>query len=283
MAEAKLLMYPNALVNIDNGRVRVTSRSSIMSCIKDIIEIFLEDPDKPSRFKRRQLKMFEDSCFGTLYLGMHEVISSGGIVHDMIVRQADSISDDVIEFNFNGKGKMFTKRKFGFITGLKMENSLDVPPPPHSNRIRNKYFGHLKKIKNSDVRDVYVNLKRKKLDDKDDMVRLALIYFLECALIEYNWPDTNDNMAMDEDGEIRDHEMTVVHDSDVQFITPSKVVHREPRIKRRADRLKSPFVVTAETRDALKSTLPPPMDFDPKRATPEDISKNFFEYFFSDI
>ncbi|KAF3432542.1 hypothetical protein FNV43_RR27282 [Rhamnella rubrinervis] len=60
---------------------------------------------------------------------------------------------------------------------------VDVPPPPQANRIRNTYFGHLKKIKNSNVRDVFLGLKRSKLEDKDNMVRLALIYFLECGLL----------------------------------------------------------------------------------------------------
>ncbi|KAF3433318.1 hypothetical protein FNV43_RR24420 [Rhamnella rubrinervis] len=185
------------------------------------------------------------------------------------------------------------------------------------------------------------------LDDKDDMVRFPLIYFLICSLIgkesqvsidiqylsmvedldyfskyawgsvsynatissmhramtlhneelnesatysfsefllafqEYNRPDTYDNMAMGEDSEIRDREMTVVHDdNEVQFITPLKVVHHKPHVKKRADRLKSPLVVTTETRDTLKSTLSHPMDFDPKRAHPKDISKKFFEYLF---
>ncbi|KAF3434738.1 hypothetical protein FNV43_RR21823 [Rhamnella rubrinervis] len=119
-----------------------------------------------------------------LYLRMQKIILSGGIVHNMLVRQADSISKDVMEFNFNGKGAIFTKREFGFIMGLKMENSVDVPSPPQSNRIKNTNFGHLKKIKNSNVRDVLLYLKRSKLEDKDDMVRLALIYFLECGLLD---------------------------------------------------------------------------------------------------
>ncbi|KAF3436833.1 hypothetical protein FNV43_RR19586 [Rhamnella rubrinervis] len=184
---------------------------------------------------------------------MHKLILSGGIVHNIIVRQVDSISEDVMKFNFNGKGTIFTRKEFGFITELKMENSLDVPPSLHSNRIRNKYFGLLKKIKNSDARDVFINLKRRQLDDKDDMVRLALIYFFECGLLGkesqgYNRPDTYDNMAMGEDDYIHDCEMIVVQDdNEVQFITPSKVVHRQLCVKKCVDRLKLPFIVTTKT------------------------------------
>ncbi|KAF3448107.1 hypothetical protein FNV43_RR08817 [Rhamnella rubrinervis] len=85
-----------------------------------------------------------------------------------------------MEFNFNGKGAIFTWKEFGLITGLKMEHSLDVTPPPSSNRIRNKYFGDIKKIRNCDIRNSFINLKHSKLEDKDNMIKLTLIYFLEC-------------------------------------------------------------------------------------------------------
>ncbi|KAF3455787.1 hypothetical protein FNV43_RR00429 [Rhamnella rubrinervis] len=68
------------------------------------------------------------------------------------------MNEDVMEFNFNGNGAIFTRKEFGIITGLKMENTLDVPSPPYSDRIRNRYFGHFHKIKNMDVRNVFINL-----------------------------------------------------------------------------------------------------------------------------
>ncbi|KAF3438482.1 hypothetical protein FNV43_RR21244 [Rhamnella rubrinervis] len=272
-----------------------------------------------------------------LYLRMQEIILSAGIVHNMLVRQANSICEDVMEFNFNGKGAIFTKAEFGFITGLKMENSVNVPPPPQSNRIRNKYFSHLKKIKNSNVRDVFLYSKRSKREDKDDMVRLGLIYFLECGLLgkksqvwgyetiplmrelyatkvdnsfpricnwkatnlpvfksvgkelfdnveEYYRLDTYENMPMNEECEICDEETNVIqNDSEVQLISPSKVIQREPHIKKRARKLKLPFVVSIETRETLNNIFPPLMDFDPKKPFPDDISMKFFDYLTSEM
>ncbi|KAF3432485.1 hypothetical protein FNV43_RR27225 [Rhamnella rubrinervis] len=101
----------------------------------------------------------------------------------MITRQTESINEDVMEFNFNGNGAIFTRQEFGIIFGLKMENTLDVLPPPYSDRIRNTYFDHIHKIKNIDVRNVFVNVRRSQLDYEDGFVRLALIYFLECGLL----------------------------------------------------------------------------------------------------
>ncbi|KAF3449009.1 hypothetical protein FNV43_RR09733 [Rhamnella rubrinervis] len=56
-----------------------------------------------------------------------------------------------MEFTFYGKGAIFTWKEFGKITELKMEHLLDATPPPSSNRIRYKYFGDVKKIRNCDV------------------------------------------------------------------------------------------------------------------------------------
>ncbi|KAF3440778.1 hypothetical protein FNV43_RR19064 [Rhamnella rubrinervis] len=93
------------------------------------------------------------------------------------------MNEDVMEFNFNGNGAIFTRKEFGIITGLKMENTLDVPSPPYSDRIKNRYFGHIHKIKNMDVRNVFINVRRNQLEYEDDFMRLALIYFLECGLL----------------------------------------------------------------------------------------------------
>ena len=46
----------------------------------------------------------------------------------------------------------------------------------------------------------------------------------------------------------------------------------------RAEKLKSPFVVTMKTREQLKNTLPDLDKFDPNRAILDDMIKKFFEY-----
>ncbi|KAF3443133.1 hypothetical protein FNV43_RR17054 [Rhamnella rubrinervis] len=73
-----------------------------------IVALMVQNPEKPSKLKERQLKKFKKSCFGTLILRIQELGLSDGIIHDMIGRQADSLNNDVMEFNFNGKGAIFT-------------------------------------------------------------------------------------------------------------------------------------------------------------------------------
>ncbi|KAF3454065.1 hypothetical protein FNV43_RR04512 [Rhamnella rubrinervis] len=114
---------------------------------------------------------------------MRELVLSGGIIHNIIARQADSLSTDIMEFNFNDKGAIFTWKEFGLIIELKVKHSLDANPPPSSNRIRNKYFGDIKNIRNRDVRNSFMNWNRRNLEDKNDVVKLTLIYFLECDIL----------------------------------------------------------------------------------------------------
>ncbi|KAF3449598.1 hypothetical protein FNV43_RR10328 [Rhamnella rubrinervis] len=182
MAEAKPLKYTNALM-VKDSRAHVASKSTIIQCIQDIDRKFVQDPDHPSRIKARQRKKFEESCFGTLFLRMHNIVLNAGIIHNMIARQAESLNEGAMEFNFNGNGAIFTRKEFGIITGLNMENTLDIQPPPYSDRIRNTYFGHIHRIKNRDVRNVFMHIKQNRLEYEDDFVRLALIYFLECGLL----------------------------------------------------------------------------------------------------
>ncbi|KAF3442928.1 hypothetical protein FNV43_RR16846 [Rhamnella rubrinervis] len=94
------------------------------------------------------------------------------------------MNEDNIKFNFNGNGVIFTRKEFGIIIGLKMKNTLDIPPPPYFNRIRNTYFDHIHKIKNMDVKGVFMHVRRSQLEYEDNLLRLTLIYFLKCGILD---------------------------------------------------------------------------------------------------
>ncbi|KAF3447307.1 hypothetical protein FNV43_RR12491 [Rhamnella rubrinervis] len=132
---------------------------------------------------------------------MKDLVFCGGIVHNLIVRQAESLCQNVMEFNFNGKGATFTEKEFGVITGLNMDASFDTLPPPTSNRIRNKYFGASNKVKNANLLMVFNGLRSKDLEEEDDMVKLCLLYVLECDILGKESQSTIklDNFSMVED------------------------------------------------------------------------------------
>ncbi|KAF3443111.1 hypothetical protein FNV43_RR17032 [Rhamnella rubrinervis] len=96
--------------------------------------------------------------------------------------------------------------------------------------------------------------------------------------------DVNEDAAMGGDFEAHDLHMTAMEDdSEIQYITPSKVIHCEPRIKKHVGQLKSPYVVTTEIQENLKNILSPPTDFDPKKAPLDDVEMRFFNYMTSDV
>ena len=102
----------------------------------------------------------------------------------MLVRQVESMSENVMEFNFNGKRAIFTIKEFGIISGLRIDNALDAPPPPPiSFKLLDTYFEGRRRIKNSKLRDKFVELDIDDFEKFYDLVRLGLLYYLECALL----------------------------------------------------------------------------------------------------
>lgn len=69
---------------------------------------------------------------------------------------------------------------------------------------------------------------------------------------------------------------------EVEWLTPSKVVNVPRRVKKLAGKIKSPFVVTTDTRDQLRNTLPHSTSFDPKRPVAQVLMDNFDKYIQSD-
>ena len=61
-------------------------------------------------------------------------------------------------------------------------------------------------------------------------------------------------------------------ETEVMYLTPSKVVHRQSRKNICAHKMKSSFVVTTDTREQLKNTLSVPDKFDKKRLVLNDIT-----------
>ncbi|KAF3438254.1 hypothetical protein FNV43_RR21015 [Rhamnella rubrinervis] len=87
------------------------------------------------------------------------------------------------------------------------------------------------------------------------------------------------NLQVNADDENPHHQFSVNEgDSEVQFVTPSKVPYCDPQLKKRSDKIKSPFIVTTGTQEELKNTLPPPDKFDPKRTVPTEITSKIFNY-----
>ena len=154
MAQAKPLKYPNAT----RESVWVSSKSNISKCIEEIQGKFAkQNKDNPCLIKKRNHRKFVKSCFDTLYKWIKNIVLSGCIIHNMLITQVESVNENVMEFNFNGKEPIFTKKKFD-ITGLKIDTSFDAPPPPHCFRVLVTYYYGCRKIKNSELWEKFIGL-----------------------------------------------------------------------------------------------------------------------------
>lgn len=78
----------------------------MVKCINEICEQSIQKLER----KKKQLKKFEDSCFGTLFQRMHNIVLRWDIVHNIIIRQVDSMNENVTKFKFKGKRAILPKR-----------------------------------------------------------------------------------------------------------------------------------------------------------------------------
>ena len=179
MESSKPLKYPTAP---ELRGMHLTSKCALVRCVEDIKAKFAQNADKPSKRKARQKTLFKNSCFGRLFEQMHQLTFCGGLVHSMLARQVEPPDESLMEFNIFGQSAVFSLKEFGLITGLKLHGSSNARPPP-SQRLINTYFDGKRVIRPSVLRDVVVGLRIKDLEEEDDLVKLCLLYFLECGVL----------------------------------------------------------------------------------------------------
>ena len=153
----------------DMYRARVTIKSFLNHTVKKI----------KNKINSKQLTMFEKGCFG-YFLKVQELQFSGQTVNEMLWRQCVGEDMDVMEFNFGGSGARFTIQEFGLITGLCC-GPIPTTRAATSHHFRDKYFSSRKlPLHNSDIDDIF---DRVTCEDDDDMLRLALLLFLETVVL----------------------------------------------------------------------------------------------------
>ncbi|KAF3455755.1 hypothetical protein FNV43_RR00397 [Rhamnella rubrinervis] len=157
----------------DMYSAKVTIKSNLNEAMKKI----------RSKLNSKQLGLFESTCFGH-FLHANELQVSGSIINQMLWRQCVGHDMEVMEFSFGGTGARFTIQEFGLITGLCCGAIPTDKPSPH--HFRDTYFGGRKlPLHNSDIVDVFDTTTCK---DDHDMLRLALLFFLETVVLSKEAP-----------------------------------------------------------------------------------------------
>ena len=107
----KPLMYPD----VKRSNAKVTSKGALIRCVMEVRSKFVftngesEVEKKRDKKLERQLKKLKHSCFGILFQRLGSITFSSGLIHHILLRQALNDDPNVMEFNFNGQGAVFTK------------------------------------------------------------------------------------------------------------------------------------------------------------------------------
>lgn len=114
-------------------------------------------------------------------MDMGPICFNSPIVHFLLLRQVSCVNLQVMKFNYKQKGVYFTKNDFGFISRLNDGFVSLGRSCLQSSSILDTNFNENECIKNSMIIYVFVNTTESK--DIDDLVELALLYFLECGIL----------------------------------------------------------------------------------------------------
>ena len=128
-----------------------------------------------------QLSLFRSTCFGKL-LEMNDIKFSGQLVHHLLLRQVRSTNKSEMWFAVGGKTFRFSIQEFCLVTGLECCNY----PPAVSKEKGDSSGSFRSSMLNGEVRlnnkTLEAMFKAASSDNDEDMVKLALLYFLETVL-----------------------------------------------------------------------------------------------------
>ncbi|KAL5814586.1 hypothetical protein ACOSQ4_025227 [Xanthoceras sorbifolium] len=138
------------------------------------------------RLNPRQLKKFEEMCFGH-FLRVHNLQFSGQLCHHLLLREVDikGTSTHEMWFLIGSNIIRFSRVEFGLVTGLKFGKNKETPHQISERlgqRIRRIHFNDAKKIY-VDTLETYYSAYIPKDEEDDEILKLALLLFLEVTLL----------------------------------------------------------------------------------------------------
>ncbi|KAK0597658.1 hypothetical protein LWI29_027297 [Acer saccharum] len=128
-----------------------------------------------------QLSLFRTTCFGKL-LDMNDLKFYGQLVHHLLLRQIQSPNKSEMWFSLGGKTFRFSIQEFCLITGLECGPDLPVVSKENgdgSGSFRSSMLNGEVRLNNRTLEAMF---KAASSDNDEDMVKLALLYFLETVL-----------------------------------------------------------------------------------------------------
>ncbi|KAL5563004.1 hypothetical protein UlMin_032751 [Ulmus minor] len=144
--------------------------------------------------------------FGHFFWVNKDFITSGKIIHYLILRQVGSPKKNEMWFSIGGTPVQFGKKEFALITGLNCgprPNDETMEKHAQSTKLKKRIFKNVPTNQKITLKDIETRLASDDWDNDDDQFRLALVYFVEGILIAQEWKNP-----------IRDNYLSMVEDLD---------------------------------------------------------------------
>ncbi|KAL0533928.1 hypothetical protein IC582_028203 [Cucumis melo] len=129
-----------------------------------------------AKLKPDQLALFRKTKFGH-FLDLN-IVFNGPLIHYLLLREVEDEGKDSISFLLGGVVCTFGRREFNIITGLWGPKE-DYIQLVGNSRLLEKFFKDKECIYVSDLEDIFLEYE----GDDDDIVKLALVYFIEISLL----------------------------------------------------------------------------------------------------
>ncbi|KAL0561512.1 hypothetical protein IC582_001942 [Cucumis melo] len=129
-----------------------------------------------AKLKPDQLALFRKTKFGH-FLDLN-IVFNGPLIHYLLLREVEDEGKDSISFLLGGVLCTFGRREFNIITGLWGPKE-DYIQLVGNSRLLEKFFKDKECIYVSDLEDIFLEYE----GDDDDIVKLALVYFIEISLL----------------------------------------------------------------------------------------------------
>ncbi|KAL4011515.1 hypothetical protein IC575_028575 [Cucumis melo] len=128
------------------------------------------------KLKPDQLALFRETKFGH-FLDLN-IVFNGSLIHYLLLREVEDEGKDYISFLLGGVVCTFGRREFNIITDLwdPKEESIQLV---RNSRLLEKFFKNKEFIYVSDLEDIFLEYE----GNDDDIVKLALVYFIELSLL----------------------------------------------------------------------------------------------------
>ncbi|KAL4011188.1 hypothetical protein IC575_028237 [Cucumis melo] len=129
-----------------------------------------------AKLKPDQLALFRKTKFGH-FLDLN-IVFNGPLIHYLLLSEVEDEGNDSISFLLRGVVCTFGRREFNIITGLWGPKE-DYIQLVGNSRLLEKFFKDKECVYVSDLEDIFLEYE----GDDDDIVKLALVYFIEISLL----------------------------------------------------------------------------------------------------